>query len=396
MSDTISYWTRTVTDAASVAQDGAEAVAAARSGNGRLATLILPADTAWGEGAPAKTGTVSALERPSEEDISAAVKALKAPNTALLIGGEAAYGEGLRRAGGIAEKASARLIAPLFVSRLERGVGTPLVEQLPYAGDLAGDMLRGLETIVCIGAKPPVNFFAYPGKLSLPTDPACDVVELCMPDMDARYTLDAIADALGSTQPTGLRELALPDAPADGPLSAESACTVISRWIPDGAIVVNEAITSGRTFAAQSVGARRHDLLNGAMGGAIGGGLPVALGAAIACPDRPVLALIGDGSAMYTLQVLWTMARERLNVTAVIFANRTYNILHQELAAMGAGAPGRNAQRMFDLTDPSLDWVKLAEGHGVRATRVETVRSLEKALDETANISGPSLIEVVL
>lgn len=371
-------------------------MAAARSGNGRLATLILPADTAWGEGAPAKTGTVSALERPSEEDISAAVKALKAPNTALLIGGEAAYGEGLRRAGGIAEKASARLIAPLFVSRLERGVGTPLVEQLPYAGDLAGDMLRGLETIVCIGAKPPVNFFAYPGKLSLPTDPACDVVELCMPDMDARYTLDAIADALGSTQPTGLRELALPDAPADGPLSAESACTVISRWIPDGAIVVNEAITSGRTFAAQSVGARRHDLLNGAMGGAIGGGLPVALGAAIACPDRPVLALIGDGSAMYTLQVLWTMARERLNVTAVIFANRTYNILHQELAAMGAGAPGRNAQRMFDLTDPSLDWVKLAEGHGVRATRVETVRSLEKALDETANISGPSLIEVVL
>ncbi|MEL6914422.1 MAG: acetolactate synthase large subunit [Pseudomonadota bacterium] len=396
ISGSVCHWTRTAESAATVAQDGAAAISAARGRNGQLATLILPADTAWGPGLPAKTVPVSPQNRPREEEIAAAVAALKGPRAALLIGGSAAHGDGLRRAAGIAEAAGARLIAPLFVSRLERGAGTPPVEQLPYSGDMAADILRDLDTLVCLGAQPPVNFFAYPGKPSLPTAPGCRVMTLCDPQMDVEFTLAALVEALGAREPAEMRALSLPDAPNDGPLTGETACAVIARWIPEDAIVVNEAITSGRTFAAQSQDARRHDLLQGAMGGAIGGGLPVALGAAIACPDRPVLAMIGDGSAMYTLQVLWTMARERLDVTTVIFANRTYNILHQELAAMGAGTPRRNARRMFDLADPALDWVALARGHGVEATRVETVRALEAALAAAGDASGPTLIEVVL
>ncbi|MEM6727632.1 MAG: acetolactate synthase large subunit [Pseudomonadota bacterium] len=393
----VSHWTRTAMDAGHVGLDGRDAVAAARSRNGQIATLILPADAAWGEGAlPESLAQTAPLHRASDAETEAALSALSGSNTALYVGGAASHGPLLEQAGQIATARGCRLIAPLFVSRLERGAGAVATEQLPYEGAGAAEMLDGLDTLVCVGAPPPVNFFAYPGRPSLPTPPRCRVIELCRPEMDVAHAIDALAEQAGAqSHEPARRPLDLPPKPNEGALTAEAACALISRWLPESAIVVNESITSGRTFSAQSASARRHDLLI-TMGGAIGGGLPLAVGAAIACPERPVVAMVGDGSAMYTIQSLWTMAREALDVTTIVFANRTYQILHYELEAMGAGAAGRNAQRMFDLTQPELDFVALAKGHGIAAERAETTSAFAEALERARQTPGPTFIEVVL
>ncbi|MEO0486747.1 MAG: acetolactate synthase large subunit [Pseudomonadota bacterium] len=396
VSQAVSHWTRASATSQDVARDGAAAIAAARSGNGQISTLILPADTAWGDGGAAERAQPAPLHRPDDAALDAAAAALKAPGAALFVGGPAAHDPLLPRVGQIAAASGARITAPLFLGRIARGAGTPMVEQLPYRGELAQEVLKDITHLICIGTTPPVNFFAYPGQPSVPSAPGCQITELCRADMDVTYTLDALADRLGATNtdyPT--RPLALPDAPADGALTADSACAVIARWLPDRAVVVNEAVTSGLTFPDHSLTARPFDLLT-TVGGAIGGAMPNAVGAAIGCPDRHVVAMIGDGSAMYTIQSLWTMTREALDVTVVIFANRSYRILHFELMAMGFAAAGRNAQRMFDLENPTLDWCALAQGHGVPAIRVETTAELTAALEDRHTTPGPRLIEVIV
>jgi len=396
VSQAVSHWTRSSLSSADVAQDGADAIRAARAKNGQITTLILPADTAWGDGAdPVAAAAPPPLNRPSEALLDAAAEALRRDGAALLIGGAALRGNLLALAGKIAQAARCRLMVPLFSPRLERGQGTVPVEQLMYPVDANAELLKELRSLVCCGTQAPVNFFAYPGKPSLPTPANTHVLDLADPGMDLDFALTGLADRLDAhAQQVHPVALSLPDHP-EGPLSPETAGAIIARHLPENAIVVNESVTSGAPIIGATRTAKRHDLLV-TMGGAIGQCLPCATGAAVACPDRKVIALTGDGSAMYTLQSLWTMARERLDVTVIVFANRGYQILRGELAAMGVEHVGRNAQAMFDVDDPLLDWVALARGHGVPGVRVTTCDQMDTALADAIAAAGPSLIEVVI
>lgn len=396
VSRAISHWTRSSLSSADVAQDGADAIRAARARGGQIATLILPADTAWGDGAaPATAAPPPPLHRPSDAQLDAAADALRSDGAALLVGGAALHGKLLALAGQVAQAADCRLMVPLFSPRLERGEGTVPIEQLLYPVDANAQMLKAVRTLVCCGTQAPVNFFAYPGKPSLPTPADAQVLDLADAGMDVKYALNGLANRLAAHgEQVAPVALSLPDHP-EGPLSAETAGAIIARHLPENAIMVNESVTSGFPIITATRSVKRHDLL-ATMGGAIGQCLPCATGAAVACPDRKVIALTGDGSAMYTLQSLWTMARERLDVTVIVFANRGYQILRGELAAMGVTQVGRNAQAMFDVDDPLLDWVALAQGHGVPGVRVTTCDEMDSALADAIAAPGPRLIEVVI
>lgn len=396
ISQAISHWTRTSADAAQVAADGAAAVQAARSLNGQIATLILPANTAWEEGsAPAVAAPPPALRTPTAAQITAALRALRQPGAALMVDGEALFTETAQLAARICAATGARLMAPFFAARSRRGAGSVRMARLAYEVDLNIAILADVSTLILCGAQRPTAFFAYPGKPSLPEAPGTAVLDLADITMDIPATLAALAAEIGALPdlPTdALQPLALPPLPA-GALTLEKVGQTIAHLMPEDTIVVNEAITSGAPVAGQLVSARGHDWLV-TMGGSIGAGLPTAVGAAVACPDRKVLCLSGDGSAMYTLQSLWTMAREGLDVCTIIFANDTYRILHGELVNVGASAPGRNVARMFDMVDPTLDWVALAKGHGVQAVRVETADAFNAAFAQAMATKGPRLIVV--
>ena len=396
ISQAISHWTRTTADAAQVATDGAAAVQAARSLNGQIATLILPANTAWEHGsAPATATAAPALRLPGAAQITAAARALRQPGAALMVDGAALYTDTARLAARIAAATGARLMAPFFAARSRRGAGSVRMSRLAYEVDLNIGILADVRTLVLCGAQRPTAFFAYPGKPSLPEAPGTAVLDLADIAMDIPGTLAALAAEIGSLPDLpadALQPLALPPLPS-GALTLEKVGQAIAHLMPEDTVVVNEAITSGAPVAGQMQTARGHDWLV-TMGGAIGAGLPTAVGAAVACPDRKVLCLSGDGSAMYTLQSLWTMAREALDVTTVIFANNTYRILHGELENVGASKPGRNVARMFDMVDPVLDWVALAKGHGVPAVRVETADAFNTAFAEAMAEKGPRVIVV--
>lgn len=397
ISQAISHWTRTSADAAQVAADGAAAVQAARSQNGQIATLILPANTAWEAGStPATAAPPPALRLPDAARITAAARALRQPGAALMVDGPALYEDATAQlAARIATATGARLMAPFFAARSRRGAGSLRMARLAYEVDLNIALLADVKTLVLCGAQRPTAFFAYPGKPSLPEAPGTAVLDLADITMDIPGTLAALAAEIGALPDLAAdarQPLSLPPLPT-GALTLEKVGAAIAHLMPDDTIVVNEAITSGAPVAGQMQTARGHDWLV-TMGGAIGAGLPTAVGAAVACPDRKVLCLSGDGSAMYTLQSLWTMARENLDVTTVLFANDTYRILHGELENVGATKPGRNVARMFDMVDPRLDWVALAKGHGVEAGRVETADDFSTAFAAAMAAKGPRLIVV--
>lgn len=392
----VSHWVGRAEEPDSVAPLGAEAVRRAR--DGQIATLILPADSAWGESVntPIEAGPPPRKHVPDVARIEAAAARLGEPGAALLVGGPALFGEGAEMAARIAARSGARLLAPFFAGRLEMGAGAVRFDQMPYNADLNAAFLAGTKHIICVGEAPPVNFFAYPGKPSTPEPADCAVDVLCHADWDIVATLTALGEALGVD---GSEEIARVEKAEqdlqDGPLTAEGIGRAVAQATPEGAIMVNEAVTAGVGIWPPVNRAARHDRLNNT-GGSIGQCLPAALGAAVACPDRPVFAVSGDGSAMYQVQTLWTMARERLDVTTIIIANRGYQILHLELAAQGAPEPGRNARAMFDIEDPLLDWVALAKGHGVPGTRVTSEADLAAALATAAATDGPYLIEAVI
>ena len=397
ISQAISHWTRTSADAAQTAVDGAAAVQAARSLNGQIATLILPANTAWEGGSdPAAALAPPALRVPSARQITAAAQALRQPGAALMVDGEALFDDEIAQlAARIAGATGARLMAPFFAARSRRGAGSVRIDRLAYEVDMNMAILADVKTLILCGAQRPTAFFAYPGKPSLPEAPGTAVFELADGGMDIPGTLAALAAEIGLTAPLAagaLQTLSLPDLPS-GALTLDKVGQAIAHLMPEDTIVVNEAVTSGAPVAGAMQTARGHDWLV-TMGGAIGAGLPTAVGAAVACPDRKVLCLTGDGSAMYTLQSLWTMAREKLDVCTVVFANDTYRILHGELVNVGVSAPGRNVGRMFDMVDPTLDWVALAKGHGVEAERVETADAFNAAFDRAMTTKGPRLIVV--
>jgi acetolactate synthase I/II/III large subunit len=392
----VSHWVQRATDGSMVAAMGASAIRAAREG--QIATLILQADAAWGDSVsgPSTAAPPARKHHPDASRIAAAASALGQPGAAMLLGGPALFGTGAERAGQIAARTGSRLMYPFFSPRVAFGEGAVALEGLPYPGDLAAEQLADVSHIVLIGAEAPVNFFAYPGKPSTPEAPNCAIDRLCFADWDILWTLEALAGAVGvdGSETVARITRSVPDA-GTGRLSAEGIGRVLARALPEGAIVVNEAVTAGVCIWPPVNQAASHDRINNT-GGSIGQCLPNALGAAVACPDRPVFAVSGDGSAMYQVQCLWTAARERMDITFVIIANRGYQILHRELESQGAPKPGRNARAMFDIEDPLIDWVALAAGHGVAGARADTEEAFAEALKTAATTNGPFLIEATI
>jgi acetolactate synthase-1/2/3 large subunit len=392
-----SHWVKTSPNAKGIAADGALAIEAARKPPGQIATLILPADTAWNEGSgPANVPPPAKPASPSYEAVAAAAKALRSGEPCLiLVTGKAVRAEGLELAGKIAAKCGARLIAQGSNARTQRGRGRVHVERVPYVVDQALGVLAGLKHIVLVGAKMPVAFFAYPDKPSLLYPEGCQGHVLARPDEDQIAALEALCDEVGArATPAPVVNEAAP-APASGAITSPALGASIAALMPENAIVTDEAVTTGRAFFSSTKAAPPHDWLSN-MGGSIGLGPPLATGAAVACPDRKVVALQADGSAMYTVQALWTHAREGLDVTTVLFSNRTYQILKGELANVGAGNPGRKALDMLDLGRPDIDWVGLAKSLGVPGARVTDMDEFNRRFAEGVATPGPYLVEVVL
>ncbi len=394
----MSDWVLTSRSAKEVAADGAKAVEAARTAPGQIATLILPADTAWGEAdGPAQVALPAPRARVDGSAIDAGAQALRSGKpAAILLGGAALRGKALEWAARIAAKTGCELLCEYNNARMERGAGRAKVKQLPFAVDAALAMLKDVQELVLVGAKTPVSFFAYPGKPSVQVPEGCTVTKVSGAEADLEQALEALADALGARNTAALlntpsHDSALPT----GAVTLDGLGVLFNALLPEDAIVIDEAVTSGRAFTGAMMGARPHDWLN-IMGGSIGWGPAAATGVAIAAPGRKVVAFEGDGSAQYTLQALWTMAREGLDVTMVIFANRAYRILLGELNNVGAAAPGANALSMLTLDRPDLDWVALAKGYGVEAGRAASLEELAVQFRRGLAVAGPYLVEVVM
>ncbi len=388
---------RTSTSTASLCQDATDAITAARGLPGQVATLILPADVSWGEGAvPCPPPPQPAPQTADAAVVQAIAEAIRSgKKTALLLGRHALREPALVAAARIAAHNGVNLLAEVFPTRMERGAGLPFVERLAYLAEMAGVQLADLEHLVLVDAKAPVSFFAYPGKKSELVPQTCTVHTLSSPAQDAAASLEQLAAALGATQtPPALQAPQRPDRPR-GKLTAPKVCKAVGHLLPDNAILIDEAITSGLMLSAMTAGAPRHDLIT-LTGGAIGQGLPNAVGAAIACPNRPVLALIGDGTAMYTFQALWTMAREKLHVVSIVFNNASYSVLNVELERVGADEVGPKAQSQLDLSGPRLNFALLAQGMGVHAVRTDTAEGFTKALEYALATPGPHLIEALV
>lgn len=388
---------RTAQSTTSLCQDAVDAITAARGLPGQVATLILPADVSWGAGGiscpPPPLPTPAAADDSTVNAIATAIRSGK--KTALLLGGRALREPSLLAAAQIAAHSDVKLLAEVFPTRLERGAGLPAVERIAYLAELAGVQLADIEQLVLVDAKAPVSFFAYPGKKSYLVPDSCSVHTLATPAQDSALSLQKLAQALGASQAAPALQPAQRPSRPRGKLSAEKVCKAVGHLLPENAILIDEAITSGLLLSAMTAGAPRHDLIT-LTGGAIGQGLPNAIGAAIACPDRQVVALIGDGTAMYTIQSLWTMAREQLNVTSIIFNNASYSVLNIELERVGADEIGAKAKSQLDIGGPPLNFAQLAQGMGVHAVRVETAEDFCKAMEYALAMPGPHLIEAVV
>ncbi|WP_225025980.1 acetolactate synthase large subunit [Xinfangfangia pollutisoli] len=395
----MSHWVGRITDAGDLRARTEAAIRAALTGAGGIATLILPADAAW---SAAIGGTPTAIARPQPDPVDAgrvdaAARALaNGLPTTILVTGTALRAGTLEVLDRIAQKTGARVMAQQANGRMQRGAGRVALDRVPYVIDQALDSFAQTAQLILIGAKAPVGFFAYPGKPGSMLPEGCSVIQMAGADADLPAAVEALAQAVGASPalPPRLAARQLPDLPG-GALTPDVIALSLARLMPDEAIICDESVTSGRDFFRATYGAAPHDFLQ-LTGGAIGIGIPLATGAAVACPDRKVIGLQADGSGMYTLQGLWTQARENLDVVTIVFANRRYQILHGELKNVGAGQPGENARRMLDLDNPALDWVSLARGMGVEAARAETAEAFHDLLQAACRRKGPFLIEAVI
>jgi len=388
----VSLWTRTAQHAETVGADAASCVQAAVGG---IATLILPSDTCWDEG-----GVVAARLAPvspaaaSPEAVEGAARVLRTDEPAMLIiGGRALRAQSLAVAQGILAATGARMLAQTSNARVEHGAGRVAIERVPYPVDAAVAALAGLKHLILVGAPAPVGFFAYPNKPGRMYPPDCQVHVLARPDQDGAEALLRLAEALGAA-PAGSGAARGTGEAARGAIGPEAFAQSLACLLPEDAVVVDESVTFGRSVFTACAGAAPHDWLQ-LTGGAIGDGIPLATGAAIGAPGRRVVSLQADGSAMYTLQGFWTQARERLDVTTVIFSNRKYAILLGEYRGVGAN-PGRTAMDMMDLSNPDLDWVKLAGGMGVEGARAETMEQFADLFRQANARPGPFVIELII
>ncbi|MFA6265817.1 MAG: acetolactate synthase large subunit [Pseudolabrys sp.] len=378
----------------------AEAAYVAANREPGVATLILPADAAWSEAKPDSPARVVLPPRPgfSPDALRAAAAALKSGGkTAIILGGRAMRADTLDVAGRI----SAATDAALFTqrpARWERGAGRVAPLGVPYPIDLAVAAFKSFSTVILIGGRAPVGFFAYPGKRGDMLPAGCAVIDLAGVEHDLEAVLDALAGEVGASaiKPAGISDFTARDlASPTGTLTPDAMSIAIARALPEGAIICEEILTSAGRLAALAPTMAPHDYLP-LTGGSIGIGIPLAVGTAVACPDRKVVSLQADGSGMYTVQGLWTQARERLNVLTIVASNRGYSILKGEMRNVGVNEFGRNARRMLDIDDPSLDWCALAKGMGVEAVRAETSEDFAKKLDIGLRHKGPFLIEAIL
>jgi acetolactate synthase I/II/III large subunit len=394
----MSAWVRTSPDAKSIAADGAAAIAAAKSAPPQIATLILPADTAWNEAdgiaeVPVDSQRVSYSAKAVDE--AARILRDDPAHTLVLMTGSALTAEALALAEQIAGKTGCKVMGQTYHPRMARGQGRFSIDRIPYVIELALPILKNFKHIVLVEANDPVAFFAYPNKPSMLKAEGTDVHRMTSWGENSVAALEALAGAVGAkpsdVKPQKLMELAKPT----GALTHASIAQAIAMAIPENAIIVDESITTGRGFFPPTAASKPHDWLQN-MGGSIGFSTPVATGAAVACPDRKVICMVGDGSAMYTIQSLWTQAREGLNVLTIVFANRIYQILRGEFDGVGAGDPGQRAMDMLKIDGPTIDFVSLAKGMGVPARSVDNVDDFVKALAEGVADKGPRLIEVVM
>jgi acetolactate synthase-1/2/3 large subunit len=389
-------WVRRSGSTAEVGADAAAAVAAAQDAPGRVATLILPADVSWGDGgevaAPVPPRAAQSVNTTTVDAIADVLRS--GEPVALLIGGKACREAGLRATSRIAAATGAKAFVETFPSRLERGAGLPTIERLGYLSEQVSYQLDGVKHVIVAGTRSPVSFFAYPRKPSDLVPEGAKVHVLAEIDEDVVEAWNQVAEIVAADTEPVLQQENRPTLPS-GQLSLQNWVEVIGALLPEGAIIADEANTSGLLLPAATAGAPRHDVLT-LTGGAIGFGIPVATGAAIAAPDRPVVNLQADGSALYTMSALWTQARENLDVTTVLLNNRAYAILRMELQRVGAEGSGPKANQLLDLSSPDMDFVKISEGLGVPATRATTAEELAEQFTRALAEPGPHLIDTAV
>ncbi len=392
----VSGWVKVSQSADDVAADGAEAVEAALKPPGQVATLILPADTAWNRtAATVKPASPSSAKAYDENAVDEVASVLMGDEPCVILMNGHITSDKSELADRIAQATGARVIMDTFIPRLQRGAGRAELLRLPYFGEQAAEVLEGTRHIILCSSQPPVTFFAYPDKPNWLTPEGCALHTLVERDQDVVGALEALAEKIGADRvETNLVTLERPELPK-GELNPMSIGASLANQFPEDAIVVDEGGTCGGGATMLTRTCPPHDWLM-LTGGSIGYGMPCATGAAVASPDRRVICLQADGGGMYTVQALWTQARERLDVTTIIFANQKYSILQIEFGRVGAHNPGPKAMSMLDLGNPELNWVSLAEGMGVPAWRVKTAEEFNKALAESLRTPGPTLIEAMI
>lgn len=399
LADTVSGWQCSPTTVQSVSRDTADGVAAALQG--KVATLIMPHDCQWSQVSDDHIVTPELLSGGIDrKSIELAARHLtRAKKTALILGGRGLRKKGLLAAGRIKAATGCDLLSETSPARMDRGGGLPMPIRIPYFPGKATELLSQYNTLIVVGAREPIVFFGYEGGKSKLLTEDQQALSISSDQPDLPKALELLADALDAPQPGSIdpadgKSGSVPELPG-GELNAAKACAVLAALQPEGAIIVDESVSTGGAYYSLSADAPEHSWLT-LTGGAIGQGMPCAVGAAVACPDRPVINLQADGSAMYTVQALWMQARESLNITTLICSNRKYNILNIELLRTGEKNPGMHAQSVMDLGNPALDWVQISRGMGVPAVRIDSTEQLAGELSIALKEPGPKLIEMVL
>ena len=400
LAKTVSDWLRTNQSVDDIVRDTVDAITASLCG--QVATLIVPHDSQWknGSGNGIFPSAMTSGVKAETGSLRHAADSLRSPKKSVLIlGGQALRKKALTAAARIHATTGCRLLAETFPARMERGAGLPAVDRIPYNPKYAVDLLSQYQSVVLAGAREPVAFFGYEGLKSKFLDPNQEIIHLEGDNWNMGQILENLADTLEAPNNPLLDrdilpELMLPEIPK-GKLTNEKLGMTLAALQPENAIIVDESVTSGRSYFPLTSRIKPHTILF-LTGGAIGQGIPCAVGAAVACPDRPVINLQADGSAMYTLQALWMQAREGLNVTTLICSNRGYEILKIEMARAGNTPPGNYAQILTDLKNPELNWVKVSQGLGVPAVAVDTCEELARQLKGALSEPGPHLIEMLL
>lgn len=397
LSGPVSHWVKSVESAESLPVDARDSVVAANVKPGQISTLIVPANCAWDDSVdPLPLQAPQQTPRASDDDVKAAAQMLtNGKSTIILLGNMGLHENSQLLVDKISQATGARVMCDTFTTRWPRGEGRCEVERLGYFAEQATEQLGATEQLIMVGTKAPVAFFAYPGKASEFYPEGCALHTLTDQNQDAEEALTRLCEAVSANDFQPRRIKLKKQGAGSGELNQFTIGQTVAEYLPTDAIIVDEGATSGGGSFVNTAASEPHDWIS-LTGGSIGFGLPTSIGAAVACPDRKVVCLHGDGGAMYTIQSLWTMARENLNICVIIFANRKYQILQVELARVGAQSMNKKTLDMLDIGNPDLNFVKLSEGMGVKANRAATIDEFNTLYLDAMKTEGPQLIEVML